>query len=544
MLAKTGLLILTQPIPLIKPLIPKVVAEASIVVSETLYVCLQPALHTQHVAPSSLLQSIALTKEIESCVSTFYGCISGICQSLDVRVLLSHICSNTAQYSATPYSLQKPVSLLLCDSSKLKDTWQTSKAQFTEALKSSFSNVDSDLKFHYITATEGQTSASAGGVESSSEPIVTYPNVVLGGTFDRLHDGHKVLLSQSCLLCDKKLTIGITDGERNKKKPLWELMEEYSSRKEGVVNFVSDVKHSITVEPEQIFDIYGPTITDPNLQCLVVSKETSGGGNAVNQERLKRGFSQLEMVTVDLVDDACHADDEEDKVSSSSKRKRLLGTLLHPLTIHPNLPNTPYIVGVMGGIASGKSRLCSVLKSFGAKVVDCDLLGHKAYVKGTDAHSAIVREFGNDVVGEDGEINRQKLGPIVFSDKNKLNKLNSIVWPAIRSLAEQEIKEAKSGVVVLEAAVLLEAGWDQMVHEVWTTFIPREEAVNRIMTRNGLSQEAAEKRIDSQMSNSERLQRTNVAICSQWDTQITDRQIEKAWSLLQTRIKAKAQTKL
>lgn len=544
MLAKTGLLILTQPLSRIKTVIPKVVADASVVVSDTLYVYLQPALHAQHLPQGSFLHPLALTKDIESCLPLFYSSVSGSCQNLDVRVLLSHISANTAQFVIKPYSLQKSVSILLCDSLKVQEVWQINKAFLIETLNSSFTNVDPNLKFHLVTTTEGQTISSSERLESHSELARTHPNVVLGGTFDRLHDGHKVLLSQSCLLCDNKLTIGITDGERNKKKLLWELMQAYSVREEGVVSFVSDIKPTITVEPVQIFDIFGPTITDPDLQCLVVSQETSGGGEAVNQERSKRGFPQLEIITVDIVDDVCRNEDEEEKVSSSSKRKRLLGTLIHPLTIHTHLPPTPYIIGLMGGIASGKSRLASVLGSFGAKVVDCDLLGHKAYVKGTEAHSAIVTEFGGDVLGEDGEIDRKKLGQLVFADKNKLNKLNSIVWPAIRALAVQEIQKAEADVVVLEAAVLLEAGWDNMVHEVWTTFVPREEAVNRIMTRNGLSQDAAEKRIDSQISNIERLERANVAFCTQWETQVTDQQAKKAWALLQERIKAKAQTKL
>ncbi|GFO24685.1 bifunctional coenzyme a synthase [Plakobranchus ocellatus] len=545
MLAKTGLLILTQPISYVKTLIPKVIAEASVVVSETLYVCLQPALQSQHVTHSSLLQPLTLTQEVESCLASFYRSVSGVCHTLDVKVLLAHICSNTAQYSVTPYSLQKPVSLLLSDSLIVKDLWQKNPVHLTGALKSAFSNLDSNLDFHFVKSSgDGQASENFSETGSSSEPVVIYPNVVLGGTFDRLHDGHKLLLSQSSLLCGKKLTIGITDGEVNKKKLLWELMQPYPLREQQVVSFVSEIKPTITLEPVQIFDPFGPTITDPDLQCLVVSQETSAGGEAVNRERLKVGFPCLKMVAIDLVDDACRSADEEEKISSSSLRKRALGTLLHPIPSRPNLPPSPYIVGVVGGIASGKTRLCSVLGSLGAKIIDCDLLGHRAYVKGTDAHRQIVEEFGEIVVGEDGEINRQKLGPIVFSDKSRLSKLNSIVWPAICSLAEKEIKQTTSGVIVLEAAVLLEAGWDSMVHEVWTTFVTREEAVKRIMTRNGLSQEAAEKRIDSQLSNIDRIQKCNVAICTQWEVQVTDKQIKKAWALLQTRIKSLAQNKL
>ncbi|CAL1536364.1 unnamed protein product [Lymnaea stagnalis] len=544
-MAKTGLLILTQPLSHLRTLISSLVEEASVVVNDTLYVCLQPALHNQHLTQSKLLQPLLCTREIQSIITDFYLTGSKACNNLDIRVLLSHICMNPSLHTVVPYDLKKEVSVLLTDSANLKDVWTSGRSSLTDILKTSFNNVKVDINFSLI-----QTGAVPvhNNLNSESHEIVkTYPNVVLGGTFDRLHTGHKLLLTESCLRCENKLTVGITDGERNKKKSLWELMEPYSDREQQVFNFVTDVKPNIILEAVKIFDPFGPTITDPNLQCIIVSKETKAGGEQVNEERLKRGMNALDMIIIDLVDDSCHGVDEESKISSSSFRKRLLGTLIKPVQNRPNIGKSPYRIAVTGGIASGKSNVCSELQKLGAKIVNCDLLGHKAYVKGTTAHSDIVREFGESIVGEDGEINRQKLGQIVFNDKTKLNKLNSIVWPVIRKLAEDEILEHKTvgvEIVVLEAAVLFEAGWDDMVHEVWTAFVSEEEAIKRITTRNKLSQEDAQKRINSQISNVARIAQSNVVICPQWEFEVTRNQLQRAWTLLQQRINKNPQTKL
>lgn len=110
--------------------------------------------------------------------------------------------------------------------------------------------------------------------------------------------------------------------------------------------------------------------------------------------------------------------------------------------------------------------------------------------------------FGEDVVGEDGFINRRVLGPKVFADPKLLEKLNSIVWPAIQQLLEAEIKalgDASVATVFVEAAVLLEAGWNSMCDEVWVVSCSADAQLERLMTRNQLSREEALKRIDSQM---------------------------------------------
>lgn len=173
------------------------------------------------------------------------------------------------------------------------------------------------------------------------------------------------------------------------------------------------------------------------------------------------------------------------KVSSSTRRQELLGTLLRPRRSESRRrgQDGPYVVGLTGSIASGKSSAAQYLGSLGAVVIDADKLGHRAYLKGSDCFQALVKEFGEAIVSpETGEIDRRTLGRLVFANGSaRLPRLNSIVWPAIARLAEEDLmKVPPTSIVVLEAAVLLEAGWDQLVDEVWTLIIPRDTALARI----------------------------------------------------------------
>ena len=166
------------------------------------------------------------------------------------------------------------------------------------------------------------------------------------------------------------------------------------------------------------------------------------------------------------------------------------------------------IIGLTGGIASGKSTAAKLLGELGAHVIDADKLGHNAYVKGSDAFNSVVSVFGQDTVGDDGEIDRKVLGSKVFGSPELLKKLTDIVWPAIKNMAQQEIESVRAQqpkqVIVLEAAVLFEAGWEDIVDDVWSTLVDREVAIERATNRDGSDREQVEARIDAQLTNEER----------------------------------------
>ncbi|XP_046585240.1 bifunctional coenzyme A synthase-like [Haliotis rubra] len=528
----TGLLILTQPLTVLRGQIPSLLQRVSQVVSDTLYVHLQP-FKTTNSGTKFLISPVPVTSEVRKVVRDIYSVGATVCRQLDIRVLLSHITNQDVKLAT--YALHKGYSLVILDNNPTSNELSKDRGFLLEQVKSLFLT-DADVDCHILDPQTSPTSSS--GLSDEDPVLTTYKNVVLGGTFDRLHVGHKILLSEGCIFANKKLTIGISDGKMNDKKVVGELMEPLSVRTAAVEEFIKDVKPTIVPDAVTIYDVYGPTITEPDFQCIVLSDETQKGGAIVNTEREKRGMNRLGQVVIDLVADNTHTPDEDDKISSSSLRKRLLGTLLKPV-VNSNLPKSPYRIGLTGGTASGKSSICRRLEGLGAGVVDCDKLGHEAYKPGTPAYDKIKQTFGEGIVGSDGEINRKKLGGIVFSDRSKLDELNKIVWPEIMKLAEAEIsKFEKSGkeVVILDAAVLLEAGWDSSVHEVWSTFVPRAEATKRLMERNSLSEEEAVKRLDAQLTNQERLAHANVTLCTLWEYDQTQRQCEKAWKLLQERI--------
>lgn len=192
------------------------------------------------------------------------------------------------------------------------------------------------------------------------------------------------------------------------------------------------------------------------------------------------------------------------------------------------------VIGLTGGIASGKSTAARKLGEYGAHVIDADKLGHRAYLKDTSAFHQVVATFGEDVVGDDGEIDRGALGAKVFGEGNRLDELTAIVWPAIRQMAEDEISQVKtndpSKIVVLEAAVLLEAGWQDIVDEVWVTVVDREVAIERATARDGVDREAIEARIDAQLSNEERIASAHKVIDNSSDEAHLIKQLEALWA--------------
>ncbi|NWI16918.1 COASY synthase, partial [Crypturellus soui] len=154
------------------------------------------------------------------------------------------------------------------------------------------------------------------------------------------------------------------------------------------------------------------------------------------------GLPELSLYEIVLLKDPNHSESEEEKVSSSSLRQRLLGTLLQPVRKDPALPARPYVIGLTGGTGSGKSSIARYLEELGAFVIDADRLGHAAYVPGGPAYAQVVAAFGQEIVNEDGTINRKVLGAKVFGNQERLRALTDIVWPEIARLVKQQLAEA------------------------------------------------------------------------------------------------------
>ena len=202
------------------------------------------------------------------------------------------------------------------------------------------------------------------------------------------------------------------------------------------------------------------------------------------------------------------------------------------------------VLGLTGGIASGKSTAANRLKELGAIVLDADRYGHRAYDKDSEGFHAVVNEFGHDIVGEDGEIDRRVLGGKVFGAPDQLERLTNIVWPVIRELASAEIAELRASqpetIIVLEAAVLIEAGWQDLADEIWVVTVAPDTARKRLMARNNFSEEQTQARIDAQITNEERLEHATVAIANDGKLDAFLKAIDAEWELLAGRIKQPA----
>lgn len=533
----TGLLILSSPT---SSQVRKLLSKVTSFVEKTLYVhpCvaktqLWPIVpHT----PTPKFQSRAL-KTVHAVYNNAYTC----CGSLDVRVFLDHLKMQQVR-DGEKRTTQFSIDVVLTDA-------DIPSKQLRSFLNHKFVQNFDNVDVVNLLAT-GNNFQRQNGVDGESLDVVVlkgYENVVLGGTFDRLHGGHKIFLSEAVMRCVKRLTVGVTDENMIAKKLLPELIEPTSFRIETVTKFLTDVDPFISYNVVPISDPFGPSIEDPALECVVVSEETVRGGEKINEQRLKKEFQVLDLCVVKLVEDSQRSEDEEFKISSSSFRMRSLGTHLRPPEVKPHLPKIPYLVGVTGGIASGKSAICDHLRNLGAGIVHSDQLAHKAYQPGTDVHAEIVSYFGNEVLGANGEINRRELGAMVFGNKEKLEKLNSIVWPEVESLmlaAIQQLSVQGKHVIVLEIPLLIEAKMTSLVHEVWISVIPPEEAVERVKRRDNLSTEQAEQRIQSQLSNKQRLAHADVVFCSLWEPAKTKKQVERAWNELQSFLEVQAKSKI
>lgn len=171
-------------------------------------------------------------------------------------------------------------------------------------------------------------------------------------------------------------------------------------------------------------------------------------------------------------------------------------------------------IGLTGGIGSGKSAAAAILEELGATRIDADQLGHEVYLPGKPCWDDLVAAFGRGIVAPDGTIDRKRLGALVFSDSAALSELNGLVQPRIAAQIADRIRALRAQglptAIVVEAAVLIEAGWQWLVDQIWVVTAAPELAIERVIASRGLSRSEVERRVASQLSD---LQRTREATC-------------------------------
>jgi len=193
------------------------------------------------------------------------------------------------------------------------------------------------------------------------------------------------------------------------------------------------------------------------------------------------------------------------------------------------------VIGLTGGIASGKSTVAKILAELGAVVIDADKVGHQAFHPHTEAWRKVVAAFGKDILGRNEEIDRSKLAQIVFNDPKALKRLNSIMHPQMHEIVRQKIEGLRregAGVVVLEATLLIEAKWTDLVDQVWVTITPEDAVVNRLVSQKGFTGEQARARVNSQTPIAQRAEHADVVIRNYSDMDTLRKRVEELWRKL------------
>jgi len=193
-------------------------------------------------------------------------------------------------------------------------------------------------------------------------------------------------------------------------------------------------------------------------------------------------------------------------------------------------------VGLTGSIAVGKSFVVGVFQDLGCATFDADKVAHTVMEPDREAFDDIVREFGRVVLGEDGSVDRSKLGPIVFADPEKRRRLNAIVHPRViteqnRLLAEAERANPR-GIAIVDAALMIESGGYKRFDKLIVVFCSRETQIERLMNRNNITLEAAELRVSAQMSSEEKRRYADYEIDTSGTMEETRKRVIVVYKLL------------
>ena len=190
------------------------------------------------------------------------------------------------------------------------------------------------------------------------------------------------------------------------------------------------------------------------------------------------------------------------------------------------------IIGLTGGIGSGKTSVAAKLRALGARVFDADEAAKNAVLPGTEGFLKVVETFGPQIVDADGKLNRMALAEIVFNDKESLKRLEEIIHSYVWQETDKFLnacREAGERAVILDIPLLSECGWHQKVDEVWLVVLPVEKQIMRTMKRSGMTAEAVQARIAVQMPLDEKKKYATLVIDNSGAWEETEKQVITAW---------------
>jgi dephospho-CoA kinase len=191
-----------------------------------------------------------------------------------------------------------------------------------------------------------------------------------------------------------------------------------------------------------------------------------------------------------------------------------------------------HVIGLTGNIATGKSTVVRLLQELGAEALDGDAIAHQLMGPGSPLAGEIRASFGQQAVNPDDSINRPELGRVVFSDPAMLQRLEDIVWPPVLAKKRAAIHQPGPDVLILDAIKLFESGMADDCDEIWVVTSPRETQIERIISRNNVDRAEAERRIDAQPPQEEKVARADFVIDNSGALDDLERQVREAWERL------------
>ena len=190
----------------------------------------------------------------------------------------------------------------------------------------------------------------------------------------------------------------------------------------------------------------------------------------------------------------------------------------------------PYLIGLTGNIATGKSEVARRLAELGAHVIDADRVAHEVMRPAGSAYDAVINAFGPEILNADGTIDRANLGEIVFRDPARLQRLEAAVHPAVLAEVDRRITQATACVVVVEAIKLIEAGMHRHYDTLWVVTTPRSLQIARLVATRGLTETEAALRVDSQPPQEEKAALANLVIVNDGDLASLRQEVETGWN--------------